>query len=68
MDFLTTNLSVGGVHGARYLTNFRFIDLEATVGTYEIRSYGGDQGVPWSVKNYLIFDVFLVDIQLDAPL
>ena len=29
--------------GARYLTNFPFIILEATVGTYELRSYGGEQ-------------------------
>ena len=27
---------------ARYITNF-FIDLKATVGTYELRSYGGEQ-------------------------
>ena len=33
----------GCVHGARYLTNFLFIDLEATMGTYELRSYGGEQ-------------------------
>ena len=33
----------GSFHGARYLTNGVFIDLEATVGTYELRSYGGEQ-------------------------
>ena len=30
-------------HGARYTTNGQFIYLEATVGTYELRSYGGEQ-------------------------
>ena len=35
--------TVGVFHGARYLTNLLFIDLEATVGTYELRSYGGEQ-------------------------
>ena len=42
---LTKNIwiSIGCVHGARYFTNLPFIDLEATVGTYELRSYGGEQ-------------------------
>ena len=35
--------SIGSVHGARYFSNGLFIDLEATVGTYELRSYGGEQ-------------------------
>ena len=34
---------IGCVYGARYFTNFRFIDQEATVGTYDLRSYGGEQ-------------------------
>ena len=38
-----TNVLTGSFHGARYLTNGVFIDLEATVGTYELRSYGGEQ-------------------------
>ena len=28
---------------ARYITTIFFIDLKATVGTYELRSYGGEQ-------------------------
>ena len=31
------------VHGVRYFTNFLFVDLKATVGTYELRCYGGKQ-------------------------
>ena len=31
------------IHGACYFSNGLFIDLEATVGTYELRSYGGEQ-------------------------
>ena len=44
-----------------------FVDLEAAVWTYELRSYGGEQwewdgqGVPLPVKNYLISAVFQVD-------
>ena len=37
------NCVFGSFHGARYLTNGVFIDTEATVGTYELRSYGGEQ-------------------------
>ena len=33
----------GCVHRACYFTNFRFSDLEATMGTYELRSYGVEQ-------------------------
>ena len=44
----------GWVHGACYFTNFLFIYLEATAGTYELRSYGGEQkgrqGVPYLKK------------------
>ena len=36
------SLLLGSVHGARYITNF-FIDLKATMGTYELCSYGGEQ-------------------------
>ena len=39
----TQDLDSGCVHGARYFTNFRFIDLEATMGTYELHSYGSEQ-------------------------
>ena len=37
--------ATGSFHGACYLRNDRFIDLEATMGTYdyELRSYCGDQ-------------------------
>ena len=36
-------LKFGCFHGTRYLTNFLFIDLEATVGIYELRYYRGEQ-------------------------
>ena len=43
VSYFILSLLIGWVHGARYFRNFLFIDLEATVGTYELRSYGGKQ-------------------------
>ena len=40
---ISPDLAPGSFHGVRYTTNGLFIDLEATVGTYELRSYGGEQ-------------------------
>ena len=37
-------------------------DLEAIVGTYELRSYGAEKGGPLPIKNYVIFSIFQVDI------
>ena len=37
------NHTSGWVHRAHYFTNYLFMDLEATMGTYELRSYGGEQ-------------------------
>ena len=48
-----------------------FVNLEAAVWTYELRSCGGEQwdgqGVPLPVKNYLISAVFLVEILTGWP-
>ena len=38
-----TSAEFGSFHGARYLTNFLSIDLEAAMGTYELRSYDGEK-------------------------
>ena len=39
----TLKSTEGSFHGSRCTTNDLFIDLDATVGTYELHSYGGEQ-------------------------
>ena len=60
--FHRINKTIGWVHEGRYFTNVLFIDLEATVGTYELRSYGVEQndiqGVPLPLKKTISFWLF----------